>query len=527
MTSWKWRAAASRMALFFRPSPLRQGHLASLRAASTTWQRQEVQSVLSQVAETGSLEEELFWRLMPDVRKKGLLQAKEQTEATEATEVQAAEDALSEEEPEAGTGLPSTAESEAEVQAAVPAAETLLLATAELCRGFNLRDLPALAKLGDRLTALQVSGSDLLRAGMAFSDLGVLHPPIVQSLAKALLSAWPDPFSASDATQLARVFAVQRFRQEEIFARIAVCLRGGVDTLSPEEALGLLYSHAFLRLCPSEHSEMSEELWGALELQALSSDSPRPELLLSLCEILFLARRDDNEANLAKVLGLLERASAQLLQRSPWRPSLRRRVLLLRSALRYLHREAYTQLPKAAQLMFRKAHRMEPEAPAKHVVLFVRKLSEALTKLKIGHVAQAVRGPFTFDIVERDRKIIYECNHFDRFYMASTEKIASRCLQERVAKAMGYRVIQVPHWHWNKIKHRRQRIEYIRMSRYYALKDLRELAPRDAPVRDLAENELDYLGEYFFKKDRPSSPWSWFQPRYDASKRIPATPGTL
>ena len=56
--------------------------------------------------------------------------------------------------------------------------------------------------------------------------------------------------------------------------------------------------------------------------------------------------------------------------------------------------------------------------------------TEALTKLKIGHVAQAVRGPFTFDIVERDRKIIYECNHFDRFYMASTEKIAARCLQE-------------------------------------------------------------------------------------------------
>ena len=78
---------------------------------------------------------------------------------------------------------------------------------AELCRGFNLRDLPALAKLGDRLTALQapspelararpahpgpptsaqVSGSDLLRAGVAFSDLGVLHPPIFQSIAKAI-----------------------------------------------------------------------------------------------------------------------------------------------------------------------------------------------------------------------------------------------------------------------------------------------------------------------------------------------------
>ncbi|CAE7276472.1 unnamed protein product [Symbiodinium sp. CCMP2456] len=524
-------------------------------AASATWQRQEALSpalcLQAMQTDRGSnpdlVQEELLWRLIPDgaVRKRGLLQA----EAEPETE-QVPEDSLEAEAAE-GPAL-STAETLEEAQAeaeapAVHAAETLLLATvglAELCRGFNLRDLPALAKLGDRLTALQVPGSELLRAGVAFSDLGVLHPPIFQSMAKALLSEWPDPFSASDAAQLARVFAVQRFRQEEIFARIAVCLRGGEASMSPEEALSLLHSHAFLRFWPSEHSEMSEEkmagalhptvahilswleeLWGALELQALSSDSPRPELLLKLCQILFLARRD--EANLPKVLSLLEKASAQLLQRSPWRPSLRRRVLLLRSALRYLHREAYTQLPKAVQLMFRKAHRMEPEAPSKHVVLFVRKLSEALTKLKIGHVAQAVRGPFTFDIVERDRKIIYECNHFDRFYMSSTEKIAAMCLQERIAKAMGYRVIQVPHWHWNKIKHRRQRIEYIRMSRYYALKDLRELAPRDAPVRDLAENELDYLGEYFFKKDRPSSPWSWFQPRYDASKRIPATTGTL
>lgn len=31
-------------------------------------------------------------------------------------------------------------------------------------------------------------------------------------------------------------------------------------------------------------------------------------------------------------------------------------------------------------------------------------------------------------------------NHFDRFYASSTEKIASMCLQERIVKAMGYRV---------------------------------------------------------------------------------------
>lgn len=172
---------------------------------------------------------------------------------------------------------------------------------------------------------------------------------------------------------------------------------------------------------------------------------------------------------------------------------------------------------------------MEAPMNVKQPVLFVRKLSHCLTKLKIGHIVMAERGPFTFDLVERDRKVVYECNHFDRFYANSTEKIASASLQERIVKAMGYRVVQVPHWQWNRIKHRRQRMEYIRMSRYYALKDRREWAPRDEELQDVAVNELDYLGEYFFRKEMPNTHWAWFQPRYDASKRIPEgkTAGTV
>ncbi|CAE6929108.1 unnamed protein product [Symbiodinium natans] len=490
----------------------------------------DVQAVLRQVVETGNLQEDLLWRL----RGRQGLQAElakavgaKAAEAEEAEEVKAesqkGESAVEEMEEDSENPEDSEASEKSEMEVAlaesapVPCTATDLVATAELCMAWGLRDFSDLVKLGDRLGSVQASASELLRAGVAFSHLGVLHPPLFQGIAQALLLAWPDPFSTSDAAHLAQVFATQRFRHAKIFAQIAVCLRGGMDSMSKEEALSLLYSHAFLRLWPSEHSDMSEELWQALEEQASPS---QPEGLLKLCHVQFLAQRD--EVALPKVLELLERASPQLLQRPvPWQPSLRRRVLLIRSALRYLHREAYTTLPKDVQQMFRRAHRMEPDPPPKYTVLFVRKLSQALTKLKIGHVAKAVRGPFIFDIVERDRKIIYECNHFDRFYMNSTEKIASMRLQERVVKAMGYRVVQVPHWHWNKIKHRRQRIEYIRMSRYYALKDRRELAPRDAPVSDLAENELDYLGEYFFKKDMPSSPWSWFQPRYDASKRIP------
>ena len=50
-----------------------------------------------------------------------------------------------------------------------------------------------------------------------------------------------------------------------------------------------------------------------------------------------------------------------------------------------------------------------PTETAPKELLFVRKLSFTLTKLKIGHLTMATRGPFTFDIIERDRKVVYEC----------------------------------------------------------------------------------------------------------------------
>eukprot|EP00434_Breviolum_minutum_P023178 symbB.v1.2.020445.t4/scaffold1723.1/size104661/1 len=165
--------------------------------------------------------------------------------------------------------------------------------------------------------------------------------------------------------------------------------------------------------------------------------------------------------------------------------------------MRYLHHQVYKELPDDVLKLFRKAHRMEPPLQLKESRLFVSSMAF---------------------------------------------KIASMCLQERIVKAMGYRVVQVPHWHWNKIRHRKQRIEYIRMSstlgwgecgpnRYYALKDRRELVPRDEEVQDVAVNELDFMGEYFFRKDAPQTHFAWFQPRYDAKLRIPgaskASAGTL
>lgn len=488
-------------------------------ATLVDWQHTEVLGVLQQTSERGSLEAPLLQRL------RGCEQTVEEEQHSE----------------EAG---PSDIEVACEWRD--------FLSAAELCRVANLRDFVLLAKLGDRLCApetTQAPTDDLIRVGTAFAGLGVLHPPLFAALAQSFLAAWPaaapaandssSPAAGKQLVEVARMFSAQRYRHEELFGRLGQHVSMlGAASLSPGEALSFLHSHAFLRLGgPSpEDGELGEELWQ--QLQNLVSAGAASSGLVELCYILFLARRVNQERDLATVQELLTKAAPDLLQasHSSWSeaggPALHQRLLLLRSALRYLHKETYKGLLADLQQLFRRVHRMEnPSKELRPAPMFTRKLSAVLTKLKIGNIVNAQRGPFQLDIVERDRKLIYECNHFDRFYTNSIEKIATRCLQERILKAMGYKVVQVPHWQWNKIKHKKQRMEYIRMSRYYAIKDRRELAPRDDKPQDVAVNDFDFLGEYFVRKDMPLASFSWFQPRYDYTKRLPpssnAAPGSL
>jgi len=438
----------------------------------------------------------------------------------------------------AGAGSKDCVESDNVDDAMVQCGITEFVLVAELTCAARQRDYVLLAALAERLVpeVPRAPAETLLRLAAAYSTLGVINDPLFSSLAASLLQLLPQPavaphggveaecFSTDNLAKVARAFAMQRMRHEPLFDRIAQLLQAQTcGTPTPSEALSLLHSTAFLRL-----GDELGDLWDLLERCVVVEGYERlaPSTLAELCYILFLARRA--EARLDDVAAMLDALSTPVLAKDasfwskPEGAALQHRLLILRSALRYLHKDVFKGLSPGAAGALRRAHRLElPRREPKPVVNFIRKVSKSLTKLRIGHFCNVDRGPLLLDIVERDRKLVYECNHFDRFYSGSIDKIASMCLQERIVKAMGYRVVQVPHWQWNKIKHRRQRIEYIRMSRYYAIKDRREFGPRDEPHEDLAVSQLDHLGEYFFRKQRPSSHWSWFAPRYDAGKRLP------
>mmetsp|Transcript_35314 Transcript_35314/g.82460 ORF Transcript_35314/g.82460 Transcript_35314/m.82460 type:complete len:563 (+) Transcript_35314:54-1742(+) len=489
------------------------------------WAMSELKSMLEQVADVGTLDTELHMKLVGTSSQLGARSVSDgdaNGESASPLEEEVVDDSL---------------ELAPEDDVVACGLSEFVLAS-ELCSSSRFRDYVLMGKLAERMVPLVPEGShsSILRLASAYSLLGVLNAPLFEAIARSIQSTWQSAAkepSAAELTQVARCFSGQRDQSPQLFdvvvEKLRKCTTASDAQVSPSEALSLLHSFAFLR----KDADLGTDLWEALETRALSPGAANlgPVPVAQFCHVLFLTRRDTER--LQDILQMLHAVSGQVLAIDPagWTTStgasLRHQLLLLRSALRYLHREAYQEMSPELSQALRAVHRLElPDPDPKPVVNFIRKLSHILTKLRIGHMVNAQRGPLLLDIVERDRKLVYECNHFDRYYNGSTQKIASMCLQERIVKAMGYRVVQVPHWQWGKIRHKRQRIEYVRMSRYYAIKDRREFAPRDEPMEDLCVNELDYQGEYFFRKDQPSSAWSWFQPRYDATKRLPTPPAS-
>lgn len=336
------------------------------------------------------------------------------------------------------------------------------------CRSEGIRAFSELSSVAQKVDCHALSMSDLVSLLRSYSALGCLHAPLFMSASPVVRSA-----AGEDIASLAESYAIQRVRDVDLFAS----WESRLESLSPAGQVRVRHACASLRLpCTLRPSV------GSLPLS----------LRAQLAEAVLLENQDLNQ--LLEILATLEVDDNTVLSKVT-----HRRLLLLRAGLRYLHKDAFDALPEEQRDVLRAIHHRDMEPPILKCTRFVDNLSAALTKLKIAHRPRVLRGPFVFDILERDRKLVYETNHKDRFYAMSFDKTATRQLQEKIVKAMGYRVVQVPYWHWNKLRLKRTRMEYLRMSRYYAIKDRREYSMRDE----------EFLGEYFFRKERPSQSFAW------------------
>ncbi|GAB66420.1 hypothetical protein PCYB_092060, partial [Plasmodium cynomolgi strain B] len=150
-------------------------------------------------------------------------------------------------------------------------------------------------------------------------------------------------------------------------------------------------------------------------------------------------------------------------------------VAIVRTYLRYKKRSLYDNLPKGLKRVLKKLQSLhaDEENPRRKDRKFVQKVSWHLIKLRIPHVKNAYKGGILLDILEKNKKLVWLCFSYHQYYVRTIDLTAETLLQMDLLKGMNYRIAKVHYYQFSRMKARRTRFEYIRMCRYYTLRDRR------------------------------------------------------
>jgi hypothetical protein len=152
----------------------------------------------------------------------------------------------------------------------------------------------------------------------------------------------------------------------------------------------------------------------------------------------------------------------------------------------------------------------------------IKQISDVLMSENVSHSVNTKVGAYKVDILERDRKIVWEFDSRDRFYTDHNQKTQASyyALKSRVLKAMGYQVIHIPYWQWDKMRNAKLQKDYCRTSRFLALSDLREKNVLHADPRKFTLSEISttsaaiggFHNEEIYRKQQPKQAWVWNKP---------------
>ncbi|ANQ08220.1 Uncharacterized protein PCOAH_00024600 [Plasmodium coatneyi] len=150
-------------------------------------------------------------------------------------------------------------------------------------------------------------------------------------------------------------------------------------------------------------------------------------------------------------------------------------VTIVRTYLRYKKRSLYDNLPKGLKRVLKNLQSLhaDEENSKRKDRKFVQKVSWHLIKLRIAHVKNAYKGGIPLDILEKTKKLVWMCFSYHQYYVRTIDLTAETLFQMDLLKAMNYKIAKVHYYQFSRMKARRTRFEYIRMCRYYTLRDRR------------------------------------------------------
>ncbi|PHJ21109.1 rap domain-containing protein [Cystoisospora suis] len=351
------------------------------------------------------------------------------------------------------------------------------------CVAVGLRDFTLLDVLSDVLSPLLTCAdiAQLTDISQSCRALGVLRPLLFSFLASRLLTLSQSSSSLpscrllpSQAVLLLEGLSSQRYPHAELLPLLEDAWASSLSSLSPRLACRIVHALANLGRSPQQPERLEllfDRISAGLSINEQTEirekdeeEEANPSAHLRLTDLARVAHAlflwDIQKEQKPLLIRLLNVIATEIARRpdsfwskSPSEASLHKRLLLVRSGLRHLHREEiYDELPGFVKNSLRRLHRLEIQRDPRPPTNFVTKMSALLTRLRIAHFCYATRGPLVFDIVERDRRLVWFCNSVDRFYVNSSEKTTSTRLKERLTRSLGLRVVNCEYWQWTKMK---------------------------------------------------------------------------
>jgi hypothetical protein len=366
-------------------------------------------------------------------------------------------------------------------------------------RSTGYYDFKFLNKIQDDLIRSISSSADALRLMENLTDLGNFDETIIPQVTTRLLEiAQTQELSVVQVVMLMNVFARQRLRLPELAASL-------VDEYFPR-----MSANQKVRVL-SNMASLNLPIDPVPDIPAVPmAPSSCVDMILAFVLSPELIRTGNNvDTYLIPALNNLSKAFEGNARLEEFRGPLRRKVLLARSALVNLHPEIHAKLPESSKafLSFASVSSSNQEPLSHQSDEFTKSVSDVLFKLYIRHNVGVDFGPFSVDIEEAGQKVIWTCDNKNRFYSGADSKMKTSyySLRDQILRGMGYRVIQIPYWHWSRITERKSRSEYCRMSRHLSL-STRGTLPDEFINTGISDS---FHGENFFKKSIPKRSWTW------------------
>ncbi|XP_954374.1 uncharacterized protein TA21070 [Theileria annulata] len=305
-----------------------------------------------------------------------------------------------------------------------------------------------------------------------YNKLKILYDPLFLTISKQY-SKLIEKFGWDDVVLLLLSFSIQRYNEPEIVKSIHKrLLEQDLTELEPSSAVSLYSSLANLEfLSPDVKRKLESKFVKKGEKIHNFDPNLNFESLITVAySNLLLETPTVNDLQI--VLSALSRISRLGNYENLSLNSLRTFTVVL-SYIKCLHKDLYNSLPETDKAKLMEILLKYNETKRFKSSIFTDKVSEHLRRMRIRCETNVYKNGVLLDILESDQNLVWLCNSYHRFYATTFNMTANSKLLTKLIKAFGYKVSVINYYQWGRMKCKRTRFAFLRMARYYTLKDRR------------------------------------------------------